>query len=185
MEKKEIFNTLEAMLFASGEPVTVLKIASVLDMDKNEAQILLEEFSGEYNYRKSGLHVIKMDDCYQLCTRTEYFEPVRKLLLPAKYPDLSRAALEVLSVIAYNQPVIKSVIEQVRGVDCSGVINKLLSRDLIEERGRHNSPGRPIMYGTTYEFLRAFGLSSIDDLPGVDVLAEMVNASEQLAIPMD
>lgn len=181
----ELFNTIEAMLFASGEPVSVLKMSEALDIPKDELSGIMDEFLSEYNYRKSGLRVIKMDDSFQLCTRTEYFEPIRKLLLPSRYPDLSRAALEVLSIVAYNQPVIKSVIEQVRGVDCSGVINKLLSRELIEERGRHPSPGRPIMYGTTQEFLRAFGLSSIDDLPGVDVLAEMVNASEQLTIPMD
>lgn len=181
----DLFNTIEAMLFAYGEPVSLSKLSEALDVPADELSEIMNEFLSEYNYKKSGLRVIKIEDCYQLCTRTEYFEPVRKLLLPTKYPDLSRAALEVLSIVAYNQPVIKSVIEQVRGVDCTGVINKLLSRELIEERGRHQSPGRPIMYGTTQEFLRAFGLSSIDDLPGADVLAEMVNASEQLTIPMD
>ena len=184
-DKNELFNTIEAMLFASGDPVSVSSLAEALEIDKDELSVIMEEFTSEYNYKKSGLHVIRINNSYQLCTRTEYVEPIRKLLLPTKYPDLSRPALEVLSIIAYNQPVIKSVIEQVRGVDCSGIINKLLSRDLIEERGRHNSPGRPILYGTTQEFLRAFGLSSIDDLPGADALSEMINASEQLTIPMD
>ena len=181
----ELCNVIEAMLFAAGGPVKGTKLAEVLEISEGKIESVMAEFLSEYNYRRTGLHIIRIEDCYQICTRTEHFEPIRKLLLPTKYPDLSKAALEVLSIVAYNQPVIKSVIEQVRGVDCSGVINKLLSRDLIEERGRHNSPGKPILYGTTQEFLRCFGLSSIDELPGVDVLAEMVQASEQLSMQID
>ncbi len=181
----ELCNTIEAMLFAAGELVQCSKIADVLEKSEEEMTDIIDEFVSEYNFKRSGLRIIKIDKSYQICTRAEYFEPIRRLLLPTKYPDLSRAALEVLSVVAYNQPVIKSVIEEVRGVDCSGVINKLLSRDLIEERGRHNSPGRPILYGTTQEFLRCFGLTSLDDLPGVDVLSEMVQQAEQLSMDVD
>ncbi len=181
----ELFNVIEAMLFAAGNPVACEKIASVLDIPQEKMTGIMQEFLSEYNYRKTGLRIIRIEDSYQICTRTEHFEQIQDLLLPTKYPDLSKAALEVLSIVAYNQPVIKSVIEEVRGVDCSGVINKLLSRDLIEERGRHNSPGRPILYGTTQEFLRCFGLSSIDELPGSDVLAEMVQESEQLSMEID
>lgn len=179
----EIYNTIEAMLFAAGNPVKGKAIAEVLGIE--DEQELMEGFLSEYNFKKTGLKVIRIEDSYQLCTRTEYYEEIRELLLPTKYPDLSRAALEVLSIVAYNQPVIKSVIEQVRGVDCSGVINKLLLRDLIEERGRHNSPGRPILYGTTQEFLRCFGLSSLDELPGVEVLAEMADSSGQMSMDID
>ena len=181
----ELHNTIEAMLFAAGNPVKISKIAEVLELPEDGAEKIMSDFFSEYNFRKTGLRIIRIEDCYQICTRTEHFESVRKLLLPTKYPDLSKAALEVLSIVAYNQPVIKSVIEQVRGVDCTGVINKLLSRDLIEERGRHNSPGKPILYGTTQEFLRCFGLSSIDELPGVDVLADLALESEQLAMEID
>ena len=181
----ELHNSIEAMLFASGNPVKISGIANVFEISEEDAEKLMSEFLSAYNFRNTGLRIIKIEDSYQICTRTEHFDVIRKLLLPTKYPDLSKAALEVLSIVAYNQPVIKSVIEQVRGVDCSGVINKLLSRELIEERGRHNSPGKPILYGTTQEFLRCFGLSSIDELPGVDVLADMVQASEQLAMEID
>lgn len=162
---------LEAMLFAAGEPVSVQRLAAVLETEPAVMKEEMEGFAGRYNYKRSGLRIIQMEDSYQICTRSEHFEAVQKLLNPASSPDLSRAALEVLSVVAYHQPVIKSVIEQVRGVDCSGVINKLLARNLIEEKGRHPSPGKPILYGTTQEFLRCFGLRSIDELPCVDLLS--------------
>ncbi len=178
MEQQELDSMLEAMLFAAGAPVSVQRFAVALEEDSLKMQELLDGFMSRYNYKHGGLRIIKLEDSYQICTRSEHFESIQILLNPAKSPDLSRAALEVLSIVAYHQPVIKSVIEQVRGVDCSGVINKLLSRDLIEERGRHPSPGKPILYGTTQEFLRCFGLSSLEELPGTDLLAGM----EQLTL---
>lgn len=163
----------EAMLFAAGTPVSVQKFATALEAEPLQMQEMLDGFMSRYNYKHGGLRIIQLEDSYQICTRSEHFDSIQTLLNPAKSPELSRAALEVLSIIAYHQPVIKSVVEQVRGVDCSGIINKLLSRNLIEERGRHPSPGKPILYGTTQEFLRCFGLSTIDELPGVDLLAGM------------
>lgn len=185
MDLKEMGSVVEALLFAAGEPVSVTHIAETLEMDIPTMRSFLDDFMSSYNYKRGGLRIIRMDDNYQICTRPEHYDYVRKLLEPSKNQELSRAALEVLSVIAYNQPIIKSVIEQVRGVDCSGVINKLLARDLIEEKGRHNSPGRPILYGTTREFLRCFGLTSLQELPGVDMLATMEQVkidNEQLSI---
>lgn len=173
MTQQELDSMFEAMLFAAGTPVSVQRFAAALEEEPLKMQGILDDFMSRYNYKHGGLRIIKMEDSYQICTRSEHFESIQVLLNPAKSPDLSRAALEVLSIVAYHQPVIKSVIEQVRGVDCSGVINKLLSRDLIEERGRHPSPGKPILYGTTQEFLRCFGLTSLEELPGVDLLAGM------------
>ncbi len=173
MNQQEMDAMLEAMLFAAGEAVSVQKLAAVLEWEPVKMKEWMDGFMSRYNYRRGGLRVIRLEQSYQICTRSEHFEMIQKLLSPASAPELSRAALEVLSIVAYHQPVIKSVIEQVRGVDCSGVINKLLARDLIEEKGRHPSPGKPILYGTTQEFLRCFGLSSLEELPGADLLAGM------------
>lgn len=173
MTVQELDAMFEAMLFAAGMPVSIQKFATALEEEPLKMQEMLDGFMSRYNYKHGGLRIIQLEDSYQICTRSEHFDSIQTLLNPAKSPELSRAALEVLSIVAYHQPVIKSVVEQVRGVDCSGVINKLLSRNLIEERGRHPSPGKPILYGTTQEFLRCFGLSSIDELPGVDLLAGM------------
>lgn len=173
MDQQELDAMLEAMLFAGGEAVSVQRLAAALEQEPVKMKELMDGFMSRYNYKRSGLRIIQLEESYQICTRSEHFDAIQRLLSPASSPELSRAALEVLSIVAYHQPVIKSVIEQVRGVDCSGVINKLLARDLIEERGRHPSPGKPILYGTTQEFLRCFGLSSLEELPGTDLLAGM------------
>ena len=109
--------------------------------------------------------MVKMEDRYQLCTKTEYASYVRRALDIRRNTPLSQAAMEVLAIIAYNQPVTKAFVEQVRGVDCSGVLSSLMQKDLLEERGRLELPGRPLLYGTTETFLRCFQLSSIEDLP--------------------
>lgn len=178
MEQQELDAMLEAMLFAAGTPVSVQRLSVALEEEPVKMQEIMNGFLSRYNFKRGGLRIVRLEDSYQICTRSEHFDSIQNLLNPATSPDLSRAALEVLSVVAYHQPVIKSVIEQVRGVDCTGVINTLLSRNLIEERGRHPSPGKPILYGTTREFLRCFGLSSLEELPGTDLLAGM----EQLTL---
>ena len=121
--------------------------------------------SKDYDNRKAGFKLIKLDNKLQLCSRPEYFDYVRKILELKRNAPLSQAAFEVLAVVAYNQPVTKSFVEQVRGVDCSGVISTLIEKELIEERGRLELPGRPLLYGTTKNFLRCFSLTSLDDLP--------------------
>lgn len=187
MDFKEIESAMEALLFAAGEPVSISHIAEALELEKEDARAIMDRFMSDYNYRRGGLRILKLEDNYQIATRPEHRDVIRKLLEPASNPELSRAALEVLSIVAYNQPIIKSLIEQVRGVDCSGVLNKLLARNLIEERGRHHSPGKPILYGTTKEFLRCFGLSSIQDLPGVDMLSAMEQVkidNQQMRLPL-
>ena len=125
----------------------------------------MDKLAAELDERGSGLCVLKLDDRYQLCSRTQFADIIRSVLEVKKNSPLSSAALEVLAIVAYNQPITRSYIEQVRGVDCSGVISTLCQRDLIEEMGRLDLPGRPLLYGTTPEFLKCFCLASLSELP--------------------
>ena len=165
MKASKIQSAVEAVLFAAGEPVELQKIASVFDVEPELAERILYNLAAELDERGSGICLLKLGDKYQLSSRTEYAEIIRDFLELRKNTPLSGAAFEVLAVIAYNQPVTKSFVEQVRGVDCSGVIATLCQKKLIEERGRLDLPGRPLLYGTTPEFVRVFGISSLDELP--------------------
>lgn len=156
---------LEAMLFACGEPVEATRLADVLEIDLETVEKMLGHLSAMYDERESGLMLIRVDSKYQLCTREKHSEEVRKLLEIRKNTPLSNAAFEVLAIVAYNKTVTRSFIEQVRGVDCSGPVSSLVQKGLIEEKGRLDLPGRPLIYGTTDRFLRCFSLNSLDDLP--------------------
>lgn len=162
---KKLIATLEAVLFAMGEPTEISKISQALEED----EIVLEEafavLKARYNKEDSGICLLKLDDRYQLCSKTEFADSIRKIIEVKKNTPLSQAAFEVLAIIAYNQPVTKSFVEQIRGVDCSAVISNLCQKSLIEEKGRLDLPGRPLIYGTTPEFLRCFCISSLDELP--------------------
>jgi segregation and condensation protein B len=167
MEIKSAQAAIEAILFASGDPVPVERLADALEMDKQTVRKLAAALAEDVNSGGGGLFVAHMDDAYQLTTRTEYASFIRRALEIRRNTPLSQAAMEALAVVAYSQPVTKGYIEEVRGVDCSGIISTLLNRGLIEERGRLEVPGRPILYGTTDNFLRCFGLTTISDLPEV------------------
>lgn len=156
---------IEAMLFAAGEPIHIKKLAEVMEIEIEEVQQLLLNLEAQLDERQSGICLVKMQDKYQLCTRNEFAPQVRSVLEIRRNTPLSQAAFEVLAVVAYNQPVTKSFVEQVRGVDCSGVMSSLSQKGLIEEKGRLDLPGRPLIYGTTPEFLRCFCISSLDELP--------------------
>ena len=160
-----IIAKLEAMLFASGDPIEATKLAEVLEIDIETVERMLGHLGGMYDERESGLMLIKIDNKYQLCTREAHSEEVRKLLEIKKNTPLSNAAFEVLAIIAYNKTVTRAFIEQIRGVDCSGPISSLIQKGLIEEKGRLDLPGRPLIYGTTDRFLRCFSLNSLEDLP--------------------
>ena len=163
--KNNVIARLEGMLFACGDPVEASRLADVLELDVESVTKMLSCLSDTYEERNSGLRLIRVDGKYQICTREEYGDDVRKLLEIKKNTPLSQAAFEVLAIIAYNKTVTKSFIEQIRGVDCSGSISNLVQKGLIEEKGRLDLPGRPLVYGTTDRFLRCFSLSSLDDLP--------------------
>ena len=167
MNAIQMLSLAEAILFASGEPLEVARIAEALETDIETTQIILSNYTKALDERHSGLCLLKLDDRYQLCTRLEYAEKIRSVLEIKRNMPLSQAAFEVLAVVAYNQPVTKSYIEQVRGVDCSGVLSTLSIKGLVEEKGRLDLPGRPLLYGTTPEFLRCFCLSSLSDLPNL------------------
>ena len=156
---------LEASIFAAGEPVEKKRLAQTMEISENEVEALADELKNEYNKQKRGFQLIELDKKYQLCSRAEYFSYVKQMLEIKRNAALSQAAFEVLAVIAYNQPVTKSFVEQVRGVDCSGVIASLYDKGLIEEKGRLELPGKPLIYGTTDTFLRCFSLNSLDALP--------------------
>lgn len=158
-------NILEALLFSCGEPVEIERIAEVMEIDESVVIALSQTLDKKYEENKSGMKLLRLDNKLQLCTRPDYFEYVRKMLELKRNSPLSQAAFEVLAVVAYNQPVTKSFIEQVRGVDCSGVIYSLCEKGLIEDKGRLELPGRPLVYGTTDDFLRCFSMRSLNDLP--------------------
>lgn len=165
MKGSELLPAAEAILFAAAEPIELSRIAAALELSSDDAEELLINLSEKLDERKSGVALLKLGMKYQLCSRKEYAEVVRTVLDLKRNAPLSHAAFEVLAVIAYNQPVTKAFIEQVRGVDCSGVITTLALRGLIEEKGRLDLPGRPLIYGTTADFLRCFSITSLSELP--------------------
>lgn len=158
---------IEAILFASGASVECDKIASALGITVREAEEQIALLTDEYNASDRGITIIRLDDSYQMTSRKEYAEQIRTVMDSRRNTPLSQAALEVLAVVAYNQPVTKAFVEQVRGVDCSGVIGSLTTKGLVEEKGRLELPGRPLLYGTTENFLRCFNVSSLDELPAL------------------
>ena len=167
MENLNKLAIFEAILFASGEPLEMEKAAEAMGISFDDVFSLYEELNKKYSDENSGLSVLKLKNRLQLCTKKEYHTYVKNVLEIKRNAPLSQAAFEVLAVIAYNQPVTKSFIEQVRGVDCSGVVSSLCEKGLIEEKGRLDLPGRPLLYGTTDSFLRCFELSSLSDLPPI------------------
>lgn len=180
MEIQEIKAAIEAVLFAAGAPVEADRLANALETELKTVKAAADELITEYNASERGLTIIKLNDSYQMCNKKEYGEYIRKVMDLRRNTPLSQAALEVLAVVAYNQPVTKAFVEQVRGVDCSGVIGSLTTKGLVEERGRLELPGRPLLYGTTENFLRCFQLSSLDDLPP---LPEKEKAQEENGEP--
>lgn len=164
INKKQVAS-VEAVLFAAAEPIEYTKIAVALGMDDEQILLCIDALNEKYSADDSGICLLQLDAKYQLCSKKEYVEAVRNVLDLKRNAPLSQAAFEVLAIIAYNQPITKPYIEQIRGVDCSGVVNTLCQRGLIEEKGRLDVPGRPVLYGTTSDFLRCFSLNSLSELP--------------------
>ncbi|MGN0476976.1 MAG: SMC-Scp complex subunit ScpB [Ruminococcus sp.] len=167
MNNEEMKRAVEAILFAAGESVEISRIAQALELTQKNAEKLLEEVKEEFNSQNHGFKIMRYKESYQFVTHKEYEEQVRRVMDLNRKKPLSQAAMEVLAVIAYNQPVTKAFVEQIRGVDCSGVIGSLTVKGLIEEQGRLELPGRPLLYGTTENFLRCFNISSIEELPPI------------------
>ena len=165
MEMKEIESAVEGILFASGEPVQTDRICVALEMDRPTVELVPQKLMDSYAYERRGIRLLRMEDTWQLCSAPDYADVIRKAFEIRKPAKLSQPALEVLTIIAYYQPTTRAYVDQIRGVDSAYTIGLLLDRKLIEECGRLQVPGRPRLYRTTKQFLRAFHLTSLDDLP--------------------
>lgn len=168
MERAELKRVLEAILFAAGESVETERIAKSVGCDTDEIDAAAQELMDELAFERRGIRVVRLDKAYQMCSSGEMSEFVTKTLETRKPPKLSSSQLETLTIIAYYQPATKAYVEQIRGVDSSYSVGALLNKHLIEECGRLNVPGRPILYRTTPDFLRTFGLESLDELPEIE-----------------
>ena len=169
MDPEEVTRALEAILFAAGEPVSAQRMALAIGTDVETVDAAAKALGDRLQYDRRGIRILRLEDCYQMVSSGEQAEAVTRALETRKPPKLSASALETLTVIAYYQPVTKALVEQIRGVDSSYTISSLIAKKLIEERGRLSVPGRPILYGTTPDFLRTFGLAALDELPEVSL----------------
>ena len=171
-ELKNIEGAIEAILFAAGYPVKYAKIAEVLGLDLKNTKTLIEHMSKEYNSEKSkrGIYLLTFEDTCQLCTKEPYAPYIREALGIKRGGNLSASSMEVLAVVAYNQPVTRTFVDKVRGVDSSYAVNSLIDKGLIEACGRLDAPGRPMLYATTDKFLRVFGLNSLSELPATEIM---------------
>ena len=165
MEKNKAKAIIEAILFTMGESVEVSRLAAVLEVEKKEVTALLTEMDEQYKKEERGIQLMWLDDAVQLSTRADLYEYLIKIAKTPKKMVLTDTVIETLSIIAYKQPVTRLEIEKIRGVSCDHAINKLLEYDLITELGRKDAPGRPLLFGTTEQFLRSFGVKSIEELP--------------------
>lgn len=173
MRLTEIEAVVEALLFLSGEAVTLNAIAQTVELDKATTKAVVLSLADKYEEEKRGLRIIELDGSYQMCTAAECFEFIRNMFKSAKKQGLTQTLLETLAIIAYKQPITKGQIEEIRGVNSDRAVSKLVEKRLVCEAGRQNTPGKPILFRTTNEFLRYFGFKSIQDLPALnDTLPE-------------
>ena len=168
MEQNDTQRALMAILFAAGEPVDAKRLADSLEVDEAEIHTEIQALMDDLSYNRSGIRILRLENAYQMCSSGEMAPYVTKTLETRKPPKLSNSQLEALTIIAYYQPATKAYVEQLRGVDSAYSISALLTKKLIEECGRLNVPGRPILYRTTPDFLRTFGLSSLEELPEIE-----------------
>lgn len=184
MEQIEIQRIVEAILFAAGERIEIARLASVLEVDQAEIVKAVDALADEFAFNRRGVRILKLENGYQMVSSGEMADYVTKALETRKPPRLSSSQLETLTIVAYYQPATKAMVEQIRGVDSSYSVGALLNKKLIEEAGRLNVPGRPILYRTTPDFLRTFGLRSLEELPAIEKvsLGEPVVDPDQMSI---
>lgn len=168
MEFEQLQRAAEAILFAAGERVELSRLAMALESDEKEIQQAVEALADELAFSRRGIRILRLEDGYQMVSSGEMADYVTKALETRKPPKLSASQLEALTIVAYYQPATKAMVEQIRGVDSAYSIGALLNKKLIEEAGRLNVPGRPILYRTTPDFLRTFGISSLEELPPIE-----------------
>lgn len=182
MDKEMLTGAVEALLFSAGKPVSLKNLCEILEQEKADVLEAIQNLEVNLISRKSGLQLLKLNDSYQLATLEVYYDYICKMMDNRPKPSLSQAAFEVLAIIAYNPKVTRAEMEKIRGVSSDSALNKLLEYNLIEEAGRMDAPGRPMMYQTSEEFLRMFGYSSLKDLPDLPKLKEEL---EQLELEDD
>jgi segregation and condensation protein B len=180
MDRKNTKAIIEAILFASGREVKLSEITNILDMEEKDIADLIQEMKQELELRNSSIEIIKVEDGYQMCVKKEYYEDIYPIFDNRAKPNLSAAALETLSIIAYNPKITRAEIEMIRGVASDSSIYKLLEYHLIEEAEKSDAPGRPRTYKTTNEFLKTFGLSSLEELP--ELPRYKIDENEQIVI---
>ena len=186
MKKK--LAAIEGILFSMGTSVSRRQLLQALDITEHQLDELIDQLKKEYDKEERGIRLLELDGSYQLCTKTEYYGSLIRIVNHPKKPKLTDVMLETLSIIAYKQPVTKQEIEAIRGVKCDHAINKLLEYHLIKEAGRLDAIGRPILFGTTEEFLRCFGVRSTDDLPvvGEEQVADFkIEAQKEVKYTLD
>ena len=186
MEHDELQRIIEAILFAAGERIEISRLAAVLEADPNDIERATDALADEMAFSRRGIRILKLEKGYQMVSSGEMADYITAALETRKPPKLSSSQLEALTIVAYYQPATKAMVEQIRGVDSSYSIGALLNKKLIEDAGRLNVPGRPILYKTTPNFLRTFGLSSLDELPEIEKVSlgepEILDDGQQ-AIP--
>ena len=170
MENKNYEAIIEAILFTMGESVELEKIADAIELDKKETKKIIEGMMKHYEDPSIGLQIIELDGAYQMCTKSEMYEYLIRIAKQPKRHALTDVLLETLSIIAYKQPITKVEIEKIRGVSCDHAVSKLMEYNLVCELGRLDAPGRPLLFGTTEEFLRSFGVQSIEELPALSTV---------------
>ena len=188
MEIEHLEGAVEALLFAMGESVEVSAIAKAIGHDTETTRKIIRNMMLKYNAKDRGIKIIELENAYQMCTKEEYYDYLVKLALQPKKAVLTDVMLETLSIIAYKQPVTKLEIEKIRGVKSDHAVNKLMEYNLVQEVGRLDAPGRPLLFGTTEEFLRNFGVQGLDELPELDpVQIEdfKAEAEEEIQLKLD
>ena len=183
LENVKLPCAVEGILFAAGEPVKAAKLAAVLEVGLEEITEAVRLLKYQYDEELRGVQIIEIDEGYQLCSRPEYYVYIQEILGEQRRQALSNAAMEALAIIAYKQPITRGQVEYIRGVNSDGAVNRLVERGLIEECGRLDAPGRPILYRTTQNFLRCFGLKTPQDLPIVDLSAISAGYEQLELIP--
>lgn len=168
MEMKKIEAAIEAILFAMGDSVELFQIAKAIGQDLETAREIIYTMMERYRQEDRGIQIIELEDAYQMCTKKEYYEYLISIAAAPKKPALTEVMLETLSIIAYKQPITKMEIEKIRGVKCDHAVNKLVEYNLVKELGRLDVPGKPILFGTTEEFLRSVGVTGLEALPVLD-----------------
>ena len=186
LKKQE--SVVESVLFTMGQSVEIRQLAAALESDEETAIQAVERLKEKYDKRKAGMQIVRLDDSYQMCSRADYYEHLIRVAATPKKQVLSDVVMETLAIIAYKQPVTKAEIEKIRGVKSDHAINKLIEYDLVRELGRIDAPGKPIVFGTTEEFLRSFGVQSLDELPVISTVKMedfKAEAEEEVQLKLD